>query len=80
VEKTRQEKANMDVFQDQQKMQSLVKQEMRKLKEQDLMELQTHQKRIKLQQKVKLATKKIHLDEIKQAETIVRNDFIKRVQ
>jgi len=57
----------------------VMKQEMRKLKEQDLNELQTYQKRIKHQKKVQVANKKNVGDEIKQTETVIRDTFIKRV-
>jgi len=56
-----------------------MKQEMRKLKEADLNELQTYQKRIKHQKKVKMANKKNVGDEIKQTETATRETFIRRV-
>ena len=38
---------------------------MRRLKEQDLSQLQKYQRRVKQQKKVSLATKKIQLDEMK---------------
>ena len=57
-----------------------MKQEMRKLKEQDFVELNTHQKRIKNKQKLNLVNKKIQGDEIKHAEAALRDNFIKRVQ
>ena len=57
-----------------------MKQELRKLKEQDLQELQTYQRRVKHQNKVNVASKKIQGDEIKQTENVMRDNFIKRVQ
>ena len=41
-EKIKMQKANMDFFVDENKKKNLIKQEMRRLKEQDLAELQTH--------------------------------------
>jgi len=71
---------NLDYHRDDQKKNQLIKQEMRKLKEQDLQELQTQQKRVKHMKKVNLASKKIHLDEIKNSETSMRHQFMQRVQ
>lgn len=41
-DKIQMQQDNMDFFRDQQKKKNLIKQEMRRLKEQDLSELQTH--------------------------------------
>ena len=71
---------NLDYHRDDQKKNQLIKQEMRKLKEQDLQELQMQQKRVKHMKKVNLASKKIHLDEIKNSETSMRHQFMQRVQ
>ena len=57
----------------------LINKEKRKLKEQDLSELQMQQKRIKHQKKVLLANKKTVGDEIKQTEGLMRDTFIRRV-
>ena len=52
---------------------------MRKLKEQDLKELQTQQKRVKNTTKLNLVNKKIQLDEIKTTETSLRHNFMQRI-
>ena len=49
VQKISLEKDNLDYFRDRQKMTLMLKAEMRKLKESDLFDLQTQQKRIKHQ-------------------------------
>ena len=77
--KIEREEANLEYQKDNQKVMSLMKQEMRKLKEQDLADLKQHQKRIKLQRKVMVANKKNIGDNIQQQETVQRETFIKRV-
>lgn len=58
-EKVLLQEANLDYHRDMQKKNQLIKQEMRKLKEQDLKELQTQQKRVKNSTKLNLVNKKI---------------------
>ena len=73
------QEANLDYHRDQVKKNQLIKQEMRKLKEQDLKELQTQQKRVKNTTKLNLVNKKIQLDEIKTTETSLRHNFMQRI-
>ena len=56
-----------------------MKQEERKLKEQDLHELKTYQKRIKEKHKLTIVNKKLQADEVKQQEGVLRDKFIQRV-
>ena len=65
---------------DQQKVVAVMKQENRRLKEEDLKDLQTYQRRIKNRQKFLVASKKVKGDEIMNNEIALRDNFIKRVQ
>ena len=64
---------------DQQKVVAVMKQENRRLKEEDLKDLQTYQRRIKNRQKFLVASKKVKGDEIMNTEIALRDNFIKRV-
>ena len=57
--KIEQQEVNLDYHRDQQTRSQLIKQEMSRLKAQDLLELQTQQKRVKHGNKLNLANKKI---------------------
>ena len=79
-EKIEQQRDVLEYQRDQVKFNQLIKQEMRQLKQQDQLDLQNQQNRIKMKQKMSVAQKKILSDEIKNAEAQLRSDFVKRVQ